>query len=54
MVVVEMLFKAQDYVSEKLSKSRYDLLGIVEFIVRVEVGVLLVSLVPSQFSVFLR
>ena len=37
MVVVEMLFKAQDYAVEKLSKSRYDLLGVVEFIVRVEV-----------------
>ena len=37
MVAVEMLFRAQDYVAENLSKSRYDLLGIVEFIVRVEV-----------------
>jgi len=50
MVTVEMLFKAQDYVVEKLSQNRYDLLGIVDFIIRVEVGMICLELWTSLFE----
>ena len=37
MIVVEMLFKAQEFVVSNMLKSRYDLLAMVEFMMRVEV-----------------